>query len=306
MLPVKISDSYNDYFKERKNPQISLNRLLIAAEKKQYLSDEQCSKIINNYYCLFAKKILDYEKTSATEEEMELEIITFRENMFSNYLYVLETYLSALEPFEALQLIVQEVPAKVLKKANHYFGVKLVVLREKIKQLTMHKEIAAIIPAYKILMRSIWRYYNHLRKIKDGNAMFSMYDRLERWLYPVSPNEEAIESFKDLETIVDNLIMEESILKHFEIKNVSRMVKENYLSDSYVVNLSQIATYAYAIASLFKENPENLDVLGISVEDLDGINNQTVWEAIKNGKIRFSSEELAYIKKWFFQADEFL
>ena len=276
-----------------------LENLVKCAYDNKIISARQGKEIDERYAYARGKYLIDYCATTKEEWKTYLDILEIRNNKDHEIRYAIDNYLMTLEPYSALEMILNGNMDDLINNSMEYYNQYKSRLNEKIdkiKELTKYEYVNN--QAYKDGIDSISLKINSLKSKKsDYNLCMNTMSPL-----PDAP-------LRIHEKYIDDLLIEAGIISKF-----SEQARQNVLYDSFNEvsrheSICKLILFKYSMLSLHTEDSESLRMdtsirnkinqesqyTSISIEEIDDILRHR-----GKGSIEFDSKELNYITNNFY------
>lgn len=304
MNVIAEKDIFNTNFKNSIGNRVNksyINNLLHFALDNEYISEDIVESNIIEFQNEIAKYIRSTEDNKDVSSIKDKRIKTSKDIM-----YAVENNLLTMEPYDSLSSLLGDKEKLINDSVNYYSNKKKKLLDkiEKIKKLTF------------LEYQSNRRYSEQLELLKyfvNERITFTglIYSPMIQGKVETLSNESYINLF---EKYIDYFLKEANIISKFDEearKYILRMYTKNegnVLSDQILDNICYTILTNYVLLSVYSNNPEKLVVTKENFEILKKellfgtIDEKELEGYILNGPIKFSKEELEYIKEAYIES----
>lgn len=277
-----------------------LNKLL------KFLSeDEQFESILEERVEEFQKAILGYVLSIEDDSDYEEDIDYIRKNRVNSILFNINNYLISLEPSDAVDRFINDQFKSLIIDAELYTEMYKKQIAEKIS--VIKNNTIQEIEGSRIYKQMIEELAAFIERPAHGTIRYSSMNTNVLNLTETTP-------LIDVETFVDEITRESSIINKFghdargyiigrlEFTNES---KEEQVYNQIDANICESILMNYTLLSLYSNTPEKLKVTENMLKSLlfelssGQVSRDDIIDALENGNIKFSKDEMNYIKHNF-------
>lgn len=282
-----------------------LNKLLeFSMENEVDLQDTIVSSV-NSLQTAILEDVISTE----TEEDYDTDIDDVRKEKIDDILYSINNYLMSLAPSDALMKIVNNNHKTLISEAKKYTEDLFIEIQNKLDYLKSISDIEY--KNYKVYKESIDEISNFLQ-YKEGFSL--IYTPMNSEVVNVDRKS----PLTDVLECVENLTKEAQILNRFNSsarKYVSTMLNKVYTCDdedmtvlnknNAIANLCESILMNYSLLSIYSDQGSKVKISDLMLQTIMmEVNNGTVTkqdmiDSIENGSIRFTDDELKFVKDSF-------
>ena len=282
-----------------------LNKLLeFSMENEVDLQDTIVSSVN-----LLQSAILEDVISTETEDDYDTDIDDVRKEKIDDILYAINNYLMTLSPSDALMRIINNNHKSLIAEAKKYIDDLFVEIHNKLDYLKSISDIEY--SNYKIYKEAI----DELTRFLQYREGFSLvYSPMTKEVVNVTRSTPLTEVLKS----VEDLTKEAQILNKFNTgarKYISSVLNKVYTLDdedmtilnknNAIANLCESILMNYSLLSIYSDQGSKVKISDLMLQTImmevnnGTVTKQDILDSIENGSIRFTEDELKFIKDTF-------
>ena len=293
-----FNNNFRSYIKNDRSDY--LNKLL------KFLSeDSQYELVLEDKIEEFQKAILTYVLSNEDESDYEEDIDDVRKNRVNTILFNLNNYLISIEPSDAVDRFFNDNFKSLIDDAALYTEIYKKRIAEKIS--VIKNNTVQEIEGSRIYKQMVEELTAFIERPASGTIRYSS---MKTNVF----NMNASTPLVDVEGFVDEIASESSIINKFNHDARGYIInkleetndsKEDNVYNQIDANICESILMNYTLLSIYSNTPEKLKITENMLKSLlfelssGTVTRDDILDALINGNIKFSKDEMNYIKKNF-------
>lgn len=298
-----FDDNFNSYLNGDKNNY--LNKLLEYTIRTEPDLEESILARIKD----LQEELLNDVMDSETEEDYDFDIEDTRREKMEFILYCMNNYMASIFPADAVSKFMNDNLKSLINESKLYTNKLISELANKMSYIKKTTEIES---SNNVLYSNSLDSLSNYLTYRDGFSL--VYSPMKTDIFNAT-KETPIQMIKE---IVDAFLIETSIITKFDINarkyastTLNKSFKPNDDNDepmnmnNVAGNICESLLMNYSLLSIYSNEPEKIKISdqmlnSIMMEVENGtITKEDIIDFIENGTIKFSEEEITYIKDTF-------